>query len=139
MFAVHRMAVSSSVFATMLRPFLFENTAHFVHELLLFSRSSLDMAAYDKRALYDDQAVESRSVRYLAQFPVSSAFTHTTRASQRASDVMASVNGSVGPRHPTPPRLAEYARAVRHLRHAAAKGMLEPIIGRPSVQHNPCL
>jgi hypothetical protein len=61
------MAVSSSVFATMLRPFLFENTAHFVHELLLFSRSSLDMAAYDKRALYDDQAVESRSVRYLAQ------------------------------------------------------------------------
>ncbi len=52
----------SPVFATLLRPFLFENTAHFVHELVNFARSPLDMKAYDRRAQYDDGPATDRVV-----------------------------------------------------------------------------
>ena len=45
--------ITSSEFADNLRPFLFEQTEHFVHEFASFARSPYDMVAYDDKAEYD--------------------------------------------------------------------------------------
>jgi hypothetical protein len=58
-----RMDLTSPVLATLLRPFLFSNTSHFVHELISFARSPLEMQSYDRRAQYDDAPVAERVVR----------------------------------------------------------------------------
>ncbi len=55
--------MTSSVLGATLRPFMFAQTAHFLHELTHFARSTLDIASYDKRAQYDDTIVENRTVR----------------------------------------------------------------------------
>ena len=45
--------IASPEFAQQLQPFLFEKTAHFVHEFVSFARAPCDMVAYDEKAEYD--------------------------------------------------------------------------------------
>lgn len=45
--------ITSPEFAEQLRPFLFEQTEHFVHEFVSFAQSPCDMVAYDDKAEYD--------------------------------------------------------------------------------------
>ena len=45
--------ITSPEFAQQLQPFLFEKTAHFVHEFVSFAQAPYDMVAYDEKAEYD--------------------------------------------------------------------------------------
>jgi len=49
----YRYDISSPEFAQQLQPFLFEKTAHFVHEFKSFAQAPCDMVAYDEKAEYD--------------------------------------------------------------------------------------
>ena len=49
----HRINLESSEFANHLRPFLHDNTSHFMHELISFAKSPYDMVAYDNKVKYD--------------------------------------------------------------------------------------
>ena len=48
-----RMEMDGEEFAGQLRPFLDTRTAHFLHELVSFARSPLNMAAYDHSVRYE--------------------------------------------------------------------------------------
>ena len=47
--------MESSEFVIHLQPFLHDQTEHFVHELISFAKSPLDMIAYDAKVSYDIQ------------------------------------------------------------------------------------
>ena len=49
----YRHDITSPEFAENLRPFLFEQTEHFIHEFVSFAQSPYDMIAYDDNAEYD--------------------------------------------------------------------------------------
>ena len=45
--------MESDEFVTYLQPFLHDKTEHFIHELVSFATSPLDMIAYDAKVCYD--------------------------------------------------------------------------------------
>ena len=47
-----RVDLKNSEFADHLRPFFHEKTDHFMHELISFAKSPLDMVAYDSKVSY---------------------------------------------------------------------------------------
>ena len=116
------MELTSPVLGTMLRPFLFDNTGHFLHELLHFARSPLDMRAYDRRAQYDDGHVAPRVVcsthhvtSRLHPHPHQQTSTHDPHhAHRQAAEDLPSLAARAD-RAATPPHMAQYARAIRHM------------------------
>ena len=50
---VYRINVDSEEFSEHLQPFLLTRTPHFLHELISFARSPLNMAAYDSSVRYE--------------------------------------------------------------------------------------
>eukprot|EP00048_Salpingoeca_helianthica_P000352 m.41033 g.41033 ORF g.41033 m.41033 type:complete len:455 (-) comp10430_c0_seq1:27-1391(-) len=59
---IERLGVQTSEeMQSQLRPFLFEQTDHFLHELALFARSRLDIAAYDRHVKYDNPDAIARA------------------------------------------------------------------------------
>ena len=45
--------MESKEFVSHLQPFLLDNTEHFMHELVSFATTPLDMVAYDDKVCYD--------------------------------------------------------------------------------------